>query len=107
MGKKKDKKKEKKGRKKDKAARKAQGINAIWAAITEAAWGDDAFRARLLEEPRPILEEYGLPVKEGVDYRVVADSPTLRNFVLLHPSREVAVLAVDGGDALTDENAGF
>jgi len=37
----------------------------------EQTWADGKLKQRLLDEPKTVLEEYGLEVPEGVEVRVV------------------------------------
>jgi hypothetical protein len=85
----------------------SKSVQDIWRDITAKAWDDADFRRRLEEDTPSVLEEHGLPVQSGVDYKVVADTDTLRHLVLLRPAGDVSVAQLDGGDPLTDENAGF
>ncbi len=79
----------------------------IWRDITARAWSDDAFKQRLSDDTTGVLSEYGLPVQAGIDYKVVEDTPTLRNLVLIRPSGDVSVAQLDADEPLTDDNAGF
>jgi hypothetical protein len=53
-----------------------------WGQLVARAWGDQAFKARLLAEPAPALAEQGIPVPAGVEVRVHENSPTLVHLTL-------------------------
>jgi hypothetical protein len=42
-----------------------------WGTVVAHAWGDDAFRRRLLAEPAGVLREEGIDVPAGVAVRVI------------------------------------
>lgn len=85
----------------------SKSVQDIWRDITAKAWDDADFKRRLEEDTAAVLEEHGLPVQDGVDYKVVADTDTLRHLVLLRPAGDVSVAQLGGDEPLTDENAGF
>ncbi len=74
----------------------------LWSQIVARAWCDGALMTRLLSEPREVLAEYNLEVPqdtevmvlEGDEVKVVADSDTVRQFIL----------TVNPPDELTDED---
>ena len=37
-----------------------QDISQAWSKIIAKAWSDDDFKARLLSDPKPVLDEYGI-----------------------------------------------
>ena len=53
-----------------------------WGLIVARAWADEAFKARLLENPGAVLREHGIEVAPGVRIDVVEDSSEVRHFVL-------------------------
>lgn len=77
-----------------------------WREITKRTWGDPAFKEKLINDPESVLEEYGIPVLAGVNYRIVEDEPGVRNLVLMRQPGDVSVTEVDT-DPLSDENPGF
>lgn len=50
--------------------------------ITAKAWGDPAFKKRLMADPAAVAKEFGMPLPPGVQIKVIEDSPTVRHFVL-------------------------
>src|SRR4051794_6983539 len=58
------------------------GDSAAIGKIIARAWSDEAYKARLVSDPGSVFEEAGLDVAEGVDIRVVEDTPGVRHFVL-------------------------
>jgi hypothetical protein len=61
--------------------------------LVARAWGDEAFKARLLADPAPALAEQGIPVPPGVEVRVHENTPTVVHLAL--PPRP--------GEELSDE----
>jgi len=72
--------------------------------LVARAWGDAAFKARLLAEPAAVLAEHGIPVPPGVEVRVLASTPTLVHLALPpKPTDELSDEQLDqvaGGDCL-------
>jgi hypothetical protein len=62
----------------------------VWSQIVAKAWCDEGVMNRLLSDPRAVLSEHSLDVPEGTevkvlegtDVQVVADSDTVRYFIL-------------------------
>ena len=52
-----------------------------WGQLVARAWGDPAFKARLLADPSAVLEEYGVE-SAGKRVRVVEDTDEVVHFVL-------------------------
>ena len=50
--------------------------------IIARAWSDEGYKARLVSDPRSVFEEAGLDLAEGLEVRVVEDTPGVRHFVL-------------------------
>ena len=50
--------------------------------LVAAAWADEDIKQRLMESPKEVLKEYGVEMPEGVDIRVVEDTPEIKNLVL-------------------------
>jgi hypothetical protein len=70
--------------------------------IIAKAWYDPDFKTRLLNDTRGACAECGLTYPEGVEVRVVEDTPTLR-YIHLPPTPSGEVLGVqftDGVDAV-------
>lgn len=53
-----------------------------WSQIIARAWADEAFKDRLLSEPKTVLREHGLEMAPEMTVRVVEDSEQVRHFVL-------------------------
>ena len=58
------------------------GDRAAIGKIIARAWSDGGYKARLVSDPASVFEEAGLDVPEGLDVRVVEDTPGVRHFVL-------------------------
>lgn len=52
------------------------------AQLLSRAWEDEAFRERLKKEPRAVLTEMEIPVRRGVELRVVEDTDTVKHLPL-------------------------
>jgi len=70
--------------------------------LVARAWGDAAFKARLLAEPAAVLAEHGIPVPPGVEVRAVENTDRVLYLTLPPaPSDELSdeqLDAVAGGD---------
>ena len=74
----------------------------LWSQIVAKAWCSEAFMKRLLSDPRSVLAEHSLEVPEdtevkvleGPEVKVLADTDTVRHFIL----------PVSPPDELTDED---
>jgi hypothetical protein len=53
-----------------------------WGRIVARAWGDPAFKARLLADPAAVLKEYGLLPPPGLQLKVVENSDAVVHLVL-------------------------
>lgn len=49
--------------------------------IIKKAWTDDSFRERLAREPRAVLKEFGVEIKED-EIQVHINTPTIKHLVL-------------------------
>ncbi|MGH2984253.1 MAG: NHLP leader peptide family RiPP precursor [Solirubrobacterales bacterium] len=58
------------------------GDRAAIGKIIARAWTDEGYKARLVSDPRSVFEEAGLDLPDGLDIRVVEDTPGVHNFVL-------------------------
>ena len=45
-----------------------------WAQLVTRAWADESLKQQLLNDPAPLLREYGIETPAGVDLRVVQDN---------------------------------
>ena len=74
-------------------------INETRQEIAAKASADDKFRARLLMNPKSLIEqEYGISLPSGVEVKVVEDTPYLFHIVL--PSATEYELGDDDLDAV-------
>jgi hypothetical protein len=78
----------------------------LWSQIVARAWCDEGVMKRLLSEPRTVLAEHNLEfpddtevkVLEGTEVRVVADTDTVRHYILpLSPPGELTDEDLLGG----------
>lgn len=53
-----------------------------WGMLVARAWADDDLKQRLLDDPAPVLEEFGIEVPEGVVLKVVEDTDQVQHLVL-------------------------
>jgi hypothetical protein len=58
------------------------GDRAAIGKIIARAWTDEGYKARLVSDPRSVFDEAGVDLPEGVDIRVVEDTPSVNHFVL-------------------------
>ena len=56
--------------------------NKRWGQIVAQAWADDAFKERLLAEPKAVLQEHGILVPAGSGVRVLEPPEQAVYFVL-------------------------
>lgn len=54
----------------------------LYGQVVARAWQDEAFKGRLLVEPREALAEMGVEVPAGHEVRVVEDTERVRHLVL-------------------------
>jgi hypothetical protein len=69
-----------------------------WRLVVARTWTDKAFKDRLLQSPRDVLAEYGIPVPAGV----TLETEDKRYLVLPSKESEVTVM-----DVLTEPDPGF
>jgi hypothetical protein len=48
-----------------------------WAQLVTRAWADESLKQRLLNDPAPLLREYGIETPAGVEVCVVQDKDTI------------------------------
>jgi hypothetical protein len=77
-----------------------------WGQVVARAWSDEAFKQRLLSDPKAVLAEAGLPVPPSLTVQVHEATPSHLHLVLpLPPPRtgvklsEAELDQVAGGDA--------
>lgn len=46
-------------------------FNTMWAKLVAKAWDDEDLKRRLLDDPRSVMEENGLPIPPGMNVKVV------------------------------------
>ena len=64
------------------------------AGLFAACWKDDALRSRFIRDPKVVLAEYGMPVPDGLDVKVVENADDCVHITLPAPPA--------GHDALSD-----
>jgi hypothetical protein len=55
-----------------------------WSQLVAQTWVDENLKKRLKDNPAAVLQEYGLPVPEGVDVRVVESTDKV-TYLMLPP----------------------
>lgn len=58
------------------------GDGAAFGKVIASAWSDDAYKARLVADPKAVLTEAGIELEDGVDVQVVEDTASVRHLVL-------------------------
>jgi Nitrile hydratase, alpha chain len=48
-----------------------------WAQLVTRAWADESLKQRLLNDPAPLLQEYGIETPAGLELRVVQDKDVI------------------------------
>ena len=66
----------------------AQEFAKQYGQLVARAWGDAAFKARLLAEPAAVLAERGIALPPGLEVRLHEDTPTLVHLTLPPPSED-------------------
>ena len=54
----------------------------LYGEVIAKCWEDEAFKKRFVEDPESVLAEAGIPVEEGVTYKVI-EAPKLVQYVVL------------------------
>lgn len=65
-----------------------------WPRIVARAWSDETFRQNLLQNPAPILAEYGIPVEENLQMKVIEGQGIATLLLMLPPKPRDIDLAV-------------
>ena len=65
------------------------------AKLFAACWRDDALKARFLSDPKTVLAEYGMPVPDGIDVKVVQNADDCVHITLPAPPEEHESLSDD------------
>lgn len=55
------------------------------AQLFAACWKDEAVKARFMSDPKAVLEEYDIPVPDGIDVRVVQNADDCVHITLPSP----------------------
>ena len=53
-----------------------------WSKIVEKAWHDDSYKNRLKSDPRSVLKEEGLEAPQGIEIKLVEDTPSVVHLTL-------------------------
>ena len=59
-----------------------QGIARQQAQFMARVWSDPQLKGRLMQDPKSVLREHGMPVPEGIDLRVVENTDHVFYMVL-------------------------
>ena len=65
----------------------------VFAKVIARAWADDAFKQRLVSDPKAVAAEYGFTIPPGMQVRVVENTADVTNVVL--PRRPTAEVLSD------------
>lgn len=57
-------------------------IRKKFAEVIAKAWSDASFKARLLQEPTAVLNEYGITLPAGAEAKILEDTAAIKHFVL-------------------------
>lgn len=69
--------------------------------VIAKAWADTAFRKKLIDFPAAVLGEEGIAVPEGIEVKIVENTPTLFHIVL--PITPVGELPDEEADRAEEE----
>jgi hypothetical protein len=68
-----------------------------WGQLVARAWGDEAFKERLLATPAVVLAEQGIPVPPGIEVRVHENTASVFHLTLPpQPGEELSDDQLDG-----------
>src|SRR4051794_2851814 len=56
-----------------------------WGEVVSRAWSDEAYKQRLLTDPKAVLAEAGMPIPSNLQVQVHESSPTQVHIVLPNP----------------------
>ena len=77
--------------------------NKIIMKVIAKAWDDPKFKAKLLENPRSVLQAEGITFPDGINIKVVENTPSQLHIVLpLSPSQDKAAVALEERLAASD-----
>ncbi len=71
-----------------------------WSNLVTKAWGNEALKRRLLQEPATVLPEHGIDVRPGFEVRVVENTDKVA-YLTLPASPKQGQLSDDELDAVT------
>ena len=80
------------------------------AQLFAACWKDEALKARFIADPKAVLAEYGMPVPDGIDVKVVENAENCVHITLPAPPGGSLDLSDDelsnaaGGQAIYDDD---
>jgi len=63
----------------------------LYGEIVSRAWDDEVFKKRFLNSPKEVLKEAGIPVEEGVEYKVIETPKLVQYLVLPHEKQKEAL----------------
>ena len=65
------------------------------AALFAACWKDETLKQRFMADPKTVLAEYGMPVPDGIDVRVVENADDRIHITLPAPPEGYQTLSDD------------
>jgi hypothetical protein len=73
----------------------AEDQRLAYAKMLARVWSDDAYKARLYDDPSATLKEAGIDIPAGVEVKVLENTPELRHVVLPSPPAEGELMEDD------------
>jgi hypothetical protein len=61
---------------------KNKDFSKSWPKIVAKAWIDEAYKKKLLENPKKILKEEGIEIPTDLNIRVIEDTPNTQTLVI-------------------------
>ncbi|MGE0451524.1 MAG: NHLP leader peptide family RiPP precursor [Vicinamibacterales bacterium] len=86
--------------------------NQIYSKVVETAWKDEAFRRRLLADPKAALKQIDVVIPDHIDVRVHEESPSTLHLVIPRDPAtselsDAELDGVSGGGTLDSWGPGF
>ena len=69
-------------------------LQVLYGELIAKCWEDDAFKAKFIANPGDVMEEFGVPIEEGVEYKVIEAPKMVKYIVLPHEKVAESVQAI-------------